>query len=255
MNDHESPRRLYLWRFVRGDLPPIEFERWVYAEAPLEEDLGNSLYMEVISTNFADKEAVWSLRGALGRHLRSLRSPNCMCIRLRDLDVVDMGTYNAPAHTFEQDHEWTHEDVFDHLEEVKVRGARHWWLWSARCRTCGQCWLVGQEERQNDVFCMRRLDAEEIQAIEREDRWPADFDSYERLLQFALDSGRSVRFIDPEDSSLGTTIVDLARARPRISVGELSTLLNLDRALATQLARRASEEHGVEIALDSEPTD
>ena len=254
MVDHESTRRLYLWRFVRGDVPPDDFEQWVYGKPALEEDLGSSLYLEVISTNFAHKDAVWSLRNVLGRYLRSRPSPDCMCIRLRDLDVVDMGNYRVPSPAFEREREWSHDDVFDHLEEVRVRGAPRWWLCSARCRTCGQGWLVGQESRQNDVFCMRRLDTEEIRAIEREDRWPSDFDSYERLLQLGLDFGRSVRFVDPEESSLGATIVDLARARPGISVIELATLLNLDRALATRLARRALREDGVEIVFETDST-
>ena len=255
MDDHESTQRLYLWRFVRGDVPPGEFEQWVYAEPLLEEGLGSSLYLEVVSTNFGHKEAVWSLREALGRHVRSRSSSKCVCIRLRDLDVVDMGIYDAPAPAFEQDRQWSDEDLFDHLEEMKVRGARHWWLWSARCRTCGQCWLVGQEERQNDVFCMRRLDQNETRAIEDEDRWPSDFDSYESLLQLGLDAGRSVRFIDPENSSLGATIADLARARPRIRVSELATLLNLNGTLASRLARRAANEEGVEITFDSKSGD
>jgi len=33
-----------------------------------------------------------------------------------------------------------------------------WWLVLYGCRSCGQGWLVAQEERHNDIFCMRRLD-------------------------------------------------------------------------------------------------
>ena len=77
----------------------------------------------------------------------------------------------------------------------------------------------------------------------------------EGLLQLGFDAGRSARFVDPEDSSLEATMVDLARARPSISVSELATLLNLDRSLANRLALRASEEDGVEISFDSEATD
>ena len=67
MKKIEETSRLKLWRFVRSDLAPVDFEQWAYAEAVLEVQLGAHLYLEVVSTNFADKEAVWSLRGALGR--------------------------------------------------------------------------------------------------------------------------------------------------------------------------------------------
>ena len=39
------------------------------------------------------------------------------------------------------------------------------------------------EERQYEVFCMHRLDHEELEAIEQHNRWPTDFDTYERLVQ------------------------------------------------------------------------
>ena len=85
MNDRESAGAQHLWRFVRGDTTPLDFEEWVYGAPQLEERLGPALYLEVISTDFADKEAVWSLRRAIGRYLRSLTGPDCMCIRLQDL--------------------------------------------------------------------------------------------------------------------------------------------------------------------------
>ena len=239
-----------LWKFVRGDLAASRFEQWIYTEPNLESHLGSNLYLETISTDFSDKEATWLLRTALAGHARSQSGLECLCLRLKDLDVVDMGTYRAPEPAFEKDREWTHEDVFQSLVEVKARGARYWWLWAGRCRICGQGWLVGQEERQNDLFCMRRLDDEELRAIERYDRWPTDFDTYERLLQIGLQAGRSVSFADPMDPSLGETIALLAQERPRIAVSELAVLLNLDPKLAAELAGRAVGQHDVEITFD-----
>jgi hypothetical protein len=241
-----------LWKFVRGDEPPQVFERWAYQEPTLESRLGADLYLELISTDFRNAEAVWSMREQLGSYVRSLPGPRCRCIRLRDLDIVDMGWFRAPAPAFEQDREWSHEDVMDSLAEVRRRGEPHWWLWAARCTACGQAWLVGSEERQNDLFCLRRLDEAELNAIEERDRWPEDFDSYERLLQVGREAGRSVRFADPLDSSIGNTMADLARARPGIKVSALAGLLNLDIELAVELARRASAQSGVRITFDVE---
>ncbi|QDU68064.1 ChaN family lipoprotein [Engelhardtia mirabilis] len=252
MDQPKAPSRLHLWRFVRGDEPSPAFEQWAYQDPTLQTQLGADLHLALISTDFYDAEAVWSLRERLGSYLRSLPGPRCRCVRLRDRDIVDMGSFNAPAPVFEQDREWSHEDVMDTLAEVRRRGEPRWWLWAARCTACDQAWLVGSEERQNDLYCLRRLDEKELRAIEDEDRWPQDFDSYERLLHLGREAGRRVRFADPLDSSLDCTMADLARARPGIKVGELASLLNLDIDLAAELARRAERQGGVTISFDEQ---
>lgn len=254
MEQSEETAHLRLWRFVRGDESVRALERWAYAEPTLEARLGADLYLELISTDFRDSEAVWSLRERLGSYLRSLPGSGCCCIRLRDLETVDMGLFRAPAPAFEPDREWSHEDVMDTLEEVRRRGEPYWWLWAARCTACGQAWLVGSEERQNDLFCLRRLDEAELRAVEEQGRWPEDFDSYERLLQIGREAGRSVRFVDPLASSLGDTMADLARARPGIKVSELAGLLSIDIDLAVELARRAETQVDVTITFDTEPS-
>ena len=242
-----------LWSFVRGDTPAAEFEQWAYNEEGLQDHLGDALYMQTISANLSDRDEAWSIREALADHVRSETPHNCMCVRLRDLDVVDMGYYAAPQPAFESDREWTHNDVFESLDEVKRRGPERWWLWAARCRVCRQGWLVGSEERQNDVFCMRRLSESEVAAIEQDDQWPDEFDDYESLLRVGRHAGRTVHFVDPEqDSSLGASISDLARQRPEIAVTEIAALLNLDAPLAAKLARVAVEQDGVMITFDTD---
>ncbi len=253
MNQSDETTRLHLWRFVRGDESARVFEHWAYDEPTLEARLGGDLYLELISADFRDAEAVWSLRDRLGAYVRSLPGPDCRCIRLRDLDIVDMGWFRAPAPAFEQDREWSHEDVMGTLVEVRRRSEPYWWLWAARCTACGQGWLVGSEERQNDIFCLQRLDEAELRTVEEQDRWPKDFDSYERLLQIGRDAGRSARFVDPLDSSLADTMADLARARPGIRVSDLARLLNLDIDLAAELARQAEARADVTITFDTEP--
>jgi hypothetical protein len=163
-----------------------------------------------------------------------METPDCECGRLDDLAVIDMGK---------------HEDVFRTLEEVRTRGAPWWWLYASTCRACGETWLVAQEERQNDVFILRRLDRATTERLLRDNVWPADFDRYEALLEIGRATGRSVRFFDVADSSLIQTVTALARDRPGIRVSELASLLNLDPAAAAQIARSAA---GVEITFDVE---
>lgn len=151
-------------------------------------------------------------------------SPSCECPSVADLGVVDMGA---------------HEDVFASLEERARPGAPRWWLSLEVCRVCGQGWLVGADERHNDVFCMRRLSLNEVAGIEREQRWPSDFDSYEALLRLGRDAGRSVRFVDPlGSSSLSASVEELVAARPLISVAELASLLAVELDLARVLCLR-----------------
>lgn len=139
----------------------------------------------------------------------------------------------------------------DTFEEVRRRGQPYWWLSASRCTACGQAWLVGAEERVNDLYCLRRLAGSELRAIEGQDRWPEDFDRYERLIRIGRNAGRNFQFIDPLNSSLGDTLTDLARARPGIKVSELAALLNLYYDEAVELARRAVAEADVTVTFDT----
>lgn len=226
-----------LWRFVRGDMHVAAFEQWAYAEASLEQELGAELYLTTVSTDFRNMDAVSSLRTALAEHARKRWPTACRCVRFRDFDVVDMGSFQAPAPAFERNREWSHEDVFRSFDRVGSCGGPYWWLWAARCRACDQGWLVGSEERQNDVYCLRRMSEAELEAIRTRDPGPPDFDAYEGLLQMGVAASRSVRFLNPADSSLMTTLTDLARHRPGISVSELVALLNLIGSASTDAGR------------------
>lgn len=119
-----------------------------------------------------------------------------------------------------------------------------------KCRECDQVWLIGSEERQNDLYCLRRLDSQTFAEILKKNQWPSYFDTYETLLRIGLDAGRSVRFIEPFESSLTVTIVDLARERPGILVSEIARLLNLDAELAIGLSERAIRNEHVQIKFD-----
>jgi hypothetical protein len=160
----------------------------------------------------------------------------CQCDTLPPLAVVDMGK---------------HEAIFQTLDRVRDRGEHYWWLYACECRACGTTWVVASEERQNDVFIMKKLESPATELLLRDNVWPPDFERYEALLEIGREWGRSVRFVDPENAlSLFWTIADLARERPGIAVLRLAWLLNLEPELASTLARKVVDREGVDITFD-----
>jgi hypothetical protein len=170
------PELLQVWRFVRQDTKAEDFEQWVYSSPHLEELLGAELHLELISADYRDRDAVHGLRQRLSSWVRGIEVLRCQCVALPDLAVVDMGD---PT------------EVFATLREQESRGDPFWWLSTYYCSACGAWWLVAQEERLNDVFCMRRMNAEEVDAIAVEQRWPTDFDRYEDLPRIGARCGAS----------------------------------------------------------------
>ena len=170
---------------------------------------------------------------------------SCLCARAPDLAVIGMGSsLHAEAGDLS-------DAVLETFEIVKERGKPYWWASLQRCSVCGQRWLVAEEPRQNDVFCLRKLDIQQSIAIENDDQWPSDFDNYEQLLELGSRAGHSVRFVDPlEAGSLNWTVEDLARARPGIRVTEIARLLNLEPQIASMLAKRVATATGVAIEFD-----
>jgi len=62
-------------------------------------------------------------------------------------------------------------------------------------------------------------------------------------------AGRSVRWVDPMDSSLEASIEELVRSRPSIRIPEIARLLDLDETLARTLTTRVARENGLSIEL------
>ena len=127
-------------------------------------------------------------------------TPDCECGRLEDPAVVGMGH---------------HEGVFRTLDEVRHRGSPWWWVLSFRCRACGQDWLVASEERQNDVYILRRLDEATAARIAAENVWPPDFDRYETLLEIGRAAGRWARFPDVAESPVNSPAKSSRQPRSR----------------------------------------
>ena len=226
-----------LWKFARGDTPVQYFEQWLYSSPQLEAALGNHLYMVAIETNFENSAAVFQLKKDLFAFASAQDQNECLCVRHPNLTVVDMGE---------------HEDFFSTLKTIRERGKPFWWLFAAKCKNCGQSWLVAAEERHNDIYILRRLCSNELASIESGKSWPSDFDRYETLLLLGREASRAVRFVNPLTSSLRYTVEDLGKARPGIRVSELAQLLNISVELAEVLARQVVEAHNLKIEFDSE---
>ena len=160
------------------------------------------------------------------------KATDCPCATIGDLAVLDM------VH-----------DRLDTFIQTKRRGEPWRWLSLDICRECGQSWLVGQEERQNDVCCFRRLDVETTDRILQEGIWPSDFDCYETLLEMGRDAGHKV--IRGKNSLfLHSLIIDIARERPGIRTSELMTLLNIKGSDIEEVAQAAVNSSGVVITFD-----
>lgn len=229
-----------IWKFIRGDMLASDFEKWVYADPTLENLFGKLLHLEIISANFSSKDMVFQLKTTLKEFATSLTNPSCMCLQLSNIAVIDMGDES--------------EEVFATLDKIRKRGKPYWWLSVYKCYECQQSWLVAQEERQNDVLCLYRLDAITAEDIINNNRWIPIFDHYEDLLRIGLEAGKSVRFFEPLNSrSLRSTMSDLAKDKPGMSIFEIAKLLNLDLDLAEEIARKVIQEDGVSITFNNVP--
>src|SRR5207342_1474811 len=137
----------------------------------------------------------------------------CSCASLPDLAVVPMGGDGLD------------ERVFATLENVANHGGELWWLYLSGCTACGQNWLVAQEERIFDEYLLRRQSVAEARQIISEQRWPDEFNTYERVLKLVRALSQShVVFADALSLSLVSTAHDLRKERANITVEEIAYL-------------------------------
>lgn len=167
------------------------------------------------------------------------QTDTCSCKDLTDLTVLDMDLES--------------KKIIDLLEEVKQRGETHWWLSLKQCKICSQYWLVASEERQNDIYCLLKLDSETVKVILEQDTWPKEFETYEQLLQIGLNTGRKTEFVDPlnDGRSLHYTIEDIAKEHPGIPISRLAELLNLDIMTTITIAKKVAGETGIQIDFNN----
>jgi len=148
----------------------------------------------------------------------------CCCSSLDELSVVPMG-----------DGDDLDQRVFATLERVRLYGDDLWWLYESRCTTCGQAWLVAQDERIYDNFYLRRLSDAEAKKLEQHNCWPNDFSTYEQVLRLGRTLSDPWIFLDPQSPSLAWTAADLRKERPDISVAEIAYLLAIEPSAAAKL--------------------
>jgi hypothetical protein len=90
-NQHIDPRIEKIWQFVRGDLKLNDFEHWIYSDQGSEDLLGKVPYLEIISVNFSDKDALFKTKKQLEEYARQATPLRCKCVELANTDIVNMG--------------------------------------------------------------------------------------------------------------------------------------------------------------------
>lgn len=222
------------WYFIRGDMPVREFENWVYETSELESVFSKEFYMTLISTDYSSTGPVFVLKRELEEEIGGFVKRDCYCHTLPHIAGVGMGE---------------HDDVFKSLDEKAKYGDPLWWLWLAQCSVCEQFWMIGSEERINDVFVMKRLPLSISQQIISESLWPDDFNEFGTLLKIGKECGHSVWFIDPVSPALVYTVIDLAKAKPGIEVREISELLQISLEQARAVVTEAAKDTFIRITL------
>jgi hypothetical protein len=129
------------------------------------------------------------------------------------------------------------ERVFETLDLVRNYGDEKWWLYVSNCRACEQYWMVAQEERIHDNYCLRRIDRKALTEIIEHSRWPDDFLTYEQILRLGREAGNVATFLDPKSLALVETAQDLRRARPDISIEDVAFALAISTKQAARLLR------------------
>lgn len=57
------------YRTIKGDIPPAEFEQWLYADKEVEQHVPPDDYLDLIAFNFKKKGATYELRDLLKKHI------------------------------------------------------------------------------------------------------------------------------------------------------------------------------------------
>ena len=212
-----------IWKFIRGDLSFKEFDAWFYSQNLSEDQIDSDFYQEFILFPTNTTNDIDNLRDKLREHVQ--RHLQCGCLAMADSTFTVMGS----------DEE---ETIFSRLVKIKDYGEKRYWLALYKCLTCGQPWLVSEDQRIYDVQCFKRLTCAEKAAIITNNAWPLYCQTYEELLRTARDSGIKWSFSDL-DGSLTWAVEDLLIERADITLQEIAELVgisakNVRQILATQ---------------------
>lgn len=190
--------------------------------------------MVLISTDYSSSGPVLVLKQKLKEALNGLIERDCYCHTLPDIADVGMGE---------------HDHIFESLDNKAKYGEPLWWLWLAQCSLCEEFWMIGSEERINDVFIMKRLPLSISQKIINDSIWPEDFKKFETLLRIGKERGHSVRFVDPVSPALVYTAIDIAKVKSLIKIKEISELLQIDFEQAKAVVNEATKDLAGKIIM------
>ena len=201
----------WLWSFARGD-DPADFEKWYYCQDQLETKLGEHLYLELLSADFASRRGLWPLREQVKSAVAG--QSRCECRKIPDYSAIPMGFDRLD------------ESFFSTLERVRHYGEPRWWLDWYGCGKCGTQWLIATDSRHYDDYFLRRLNKPECDRIRQGD-WPETFATYEEVLALGKDVSTPPVWTNTRNGSLVWTVADMIAARPGITDSEMAHLMGI----------------------------
>ena len=162
---HTSDIQEKIWTFIRGDLPCVEFGRWVHETPELEKLCGPALFQQLISVDYRNwltlGEVTESLEDWVDRHYPR----NCNCI------------------TWANDEKFTmDEDITNLLIGFETLKERNPWLKLVRCPHCGTHWYLGEDIDDLYIY-LHRLKTEDVESILGSAQWPDCYDNIEPFLR------------------------------------------------------------------------
>jgi len=163
-NSHRSDIGEKIWMFLRGDLPPVEFEQWVRDTPELEMMFGPPLFQEVISADYRNWLSLENVSESLETWVDEHYPRDCDCITWANDEKISVDSVTV-----------------DLLFEFDTLKKRTLWLKLIRCVQCGTHWYVGIDT-DDDWYYLHRLKNEEVERILASDEWPDCFDNVEPFL-------------------------------------------------------------------------
>lgn len=144
----------------------------------------------------------------------------CICSKFKEFDVIPMGWDDTDKKFFEDldiDHRvWFWETM--------------WWLSYVQCNSCHTDWLIGQDELIHDNYIIHKITLEEASKIRNNNLWPNDFNHYETLLEFGVESG-SIAWLENFNESMARTIQEtieeIKSINPQITDERLTYLFQI----------------------------
>lgn len=163
-----------MWMFARGDMLPVEFEKFIYARPDLEAEMPSDLYLTVLSFDYktAELAQVQNLRKNIAEWLKNRFPLPCACYVWSNQKTFILSADDEP---FGDCLSVTYFD--NHYTRLKKRTP---WQEVVKCQVCGTGWLVGIDTVEDDIL-LRRLSETQLTGILSHDKWPNYFDGNPNL--------------------------------------------------------------------------